>query len=441
MRSVLTYWLAGNRQQLVWASSLLSLTLLAGVSVASANSPTPTKTCTPGSHPAPGCAYEGPTFTQTPKISPTITPTPIGPCASVPCGGTCAVCPPCTPGTVCPEAPCYLGTCEMVSGSCGCVPGISTPTPIPTVNQCDPSAHTCPVGTECNCCCGTWVCMPPYLPCCAITCAFPTPPPMPTPTPVPGECGSVCDGRPCTGFLIRSGTCQPDGDQCTCIPNTPAAGECALACDDRPCVGQCPDGSTASGFCAYLTIDTGCACALACSVPTPTPTPIPAALPCVGDCTGDGAVTVDEIVRLVNIALNGEPSPNTCPGSDQWCTSGPVVGAIGITCLIDAVNDALYGCPVTTSTPSCVPFPSLTPTFTFKLEPSAPRVGEHATLSVRITGGAHSPSTISSTDRVCSKCTVPRTRTWQVPRWISISTRRRREQRTWCLQCPTQSIC
>ena len=171
------------------------------------------------------------------------------------------------------------------------------------------------------------------------------PTPTATPTPVPGQCGSVCDGRPCTGFLIRSGTCQPDGDQCTCVPNTPAPGECALACDSRPCVGQCPDGSTASGFCTYLTVDTGCACALTCSTPSPTPTP-PLAPPCAGDCNRDRAVTVDEIVRMVNIALNGDTSPSTCPGNEQWCSSGPVLGAIGITCLIDAVNDALNGCPL-----------------------------------------------------------------------------------------------
>lgn len=89
---------------------------------------------------------------------------------------------------------------------------------------------------------------------------------------------------------------------------------------------------------------------------TPRPTP-PPALPCGGDCDGDGAVTVNEIVRMVNIALNGDTSQNTCPGSDQWCNSGPVLGAIGITCLIDAVNDALGGCPTVSPTPR----PTLTP--------------------------------------------------------------------------------
>jgi hypothetical protein len=150
---------------------------------------------------------------------PSPTSTQTAPCTGVPCSGSCAVCPPCTPGTICPNN-CELRTCEMVSGSCACAPGISTPTP--------------------------------------------TPPP---------------------------------------------------------------------------------------------------ALPCVGDCNGDRAVTVDEIVRMVNIALNGDTSPSICPGSEQWCSSGPVLG-IGITCLIDAVNDALNGCP--TATPS----PTRTPTSTSTARPT-----------------------------------------------------------------------
>jgi hypothetical protein len=345
---------------------------------------------------------------------------PYLPCCALPCSeptqlptptptsSTTPTCPPLPPFQCLPD---YEKVCEFDGECtvCRCVPQM-TPTATPTRGECNPLAPDCPSETTCGCCCGTWECLPPDAICCEIACAFPTSPPAPTPTftPITGECGAVCDGRPCTGFLIRSGTCQPDGDQCTCVPNTPAPGECDLACDRRPCVGQCPDGSTAAGFCTYLTIDTGCACALTCSMPTPTPTPTapctsvpcsgscavcppctpgtvcpnycelgtcemvsgscacvpgistptptPAVLPCVGDCNGDSLVTVDEIVRMVNIALNGEPSPNTCRGSDQWCNSGPVVGAIGITCLIDAVNDALYGCPVP---PTPTPMPSL----------------------------------------------------------------------------------
>jgi len=280
---------------------------------------------------------------------------PYLPCCALPCSDSTQLptptqspsatptCPPLPPFQCLPD---YEKVCESDGGCtiCRCVRQ-TTPTATPTLGTCNPLAPDCPSETTCGCCCGAWECLPPNAICCEIACAFPTPPPTPTPTPVPGACGSACDGRPCTGFLIRSGTCQPDGDQCTCIPNTPAPGECALACDSRPCVGQCPNGSTASGFCTYVTVDTGCRCALECSMLTPTPSPKSAA-PCVGDCNGDDAVTVDELVRMVNIALDGAISRSGCPGSNQWCSTGPVPGTIGITCVIDAVNDALNGCPL-----------------------------------------------------------------------------------------------
>jgi hypothetical protein len=59
---------------------------------------------------------------------------------------------------------------------------------------------------------------------------------------------------------------------------------------------------------------------------------------CPGDCNGDGAVTVDELIKGVNIAL-GTTSGDPCPSFD---TSGD--GAVTITELIAAVNRALTGC-------------------------------------------------------------------------------------------------
>ncbi len=70
-----------TRRQIVWPSAAFLMALFAGVSAASADTtptPTATKTCTPGAHPPPGCAYEGPTFTRTPKVSPTPTETRLG---------------------------------------------------------------------------------------------------------------------------------------------------------------------------------------------------------------------------------------------------------------------------------------------------------------------------------------------------------------------------
>ena len=68
--------------------------------------------------------------------------------------------------------------------------------------------------------------------------------------------------------------------------------------------------------------------------PTPTRTPIH----CVGDCDDSGQVTVNEIVKGVNIAL-GDAQVDTCP---QFDVGGS--GTVAITDLITAVNNALHGC-------------------------------------------------------------------------------------------------
>lgn len=78
-------------------------------------------------------------------------------------------------------------------------------------------------------------------------------------------------------------------------------------------------------------------------VPTPTrrpphrrprPSPTATATPvCVGDCDGSGDVSVEEIIRGVNVAL-GTAAPGTCGATE-----------ITIDHLVDAVNSALSGCP------------------------------------------------------------------------------------------------
>ena len=67
----------------------------------------------------------------------------------------------------------------------------------------------------------------------------------------------------------------------------------------------------------------------------PTATPLPV---CRGDCTADGAVTVDELVLAVNIALGLRPSAD-CPGLDADGSH-----AVSIDELIVAVGNALVGC-------------------------------------------------------------------------------------------------
>ena len=58
---------------------------------------------------------------------------------------------------------------------------------------------------------------------------------------------------------------------------------------------------------------------------------------CVGDCNDSSAVTIDELLTMVNIAL-GNAQPSVCP-SDP-----PIGGEINVAVIIQAVNNALKGC-------------------------------------------------------------------------------------------------
>ena len=62
-----------------------------------------------------------------------------------------------------------------------------------------------------------------------------------------------------------------------------------------------------------------------------------AAQECVGDCNGDGVVSINELITAVNIDL-GSGLFNACPALACSC------GAQGICCVIAAVNNALNGC-------------------------------------------------------------------------------------------------
>lgn len=69
--------------------------------------------------------------------------------------------------------------------------------------------------------------------------------------------------------------------------------------------------------------------------------PLPSAavtITCAGDCDGDGSVEVDEIVRLVGIAL-GETPLTSCVQGDRDCDDGATVDEV-----LQALNVALEGC-------------------------------------------------------------------------------------------------
>lgn len=76
--------------------------------------------------------------------------------------------------------------------------------------------------------------------------------------------------------------------------------------------------------------------------PPPTPTATPTATtapPCAGDCDGNGDVTVDELVKGVNIAL-GSTELVACPAFDA-----DGAGSVTVDEVVAAVNRALAGCP------------------------------------------------------------------------------------------------
>jgi len=88
----------------------------------------------------------------------------------------------------------------------------------------------------------------------------------------------------------------------------------------------------------------------ACDVaPAQTPTPPSDTGSCAGDCDGHGTVTIDELLTLVNVALDDAPA-RTCEPGDRNHDRLITVDEI-----LTAVNNALKGCPaapVATATPT-----------------------------------------------------------------------------------------
>jgi YVTN family beta-propeller protein len=79
---------------------------------------------------------------------------------------------------------------------------------------------------------------------------------------------------------------------------------------------------------------------------TLTRTPMSATLACLDDCDDNGQVTVDDLVRGVNIAL-GVATLDSCAAFD-WNSDGNVT----VDELVAGVNRALTGCPAATPTPT-----------------------------------------------------------------------------------------
>jgi hypothetical protein len=72
--------------------------------------------------------------------------------------------------------------------------------------------------------------------------------------------------------------------------------------------------------------------------PTPSTTPSPTPVPCNGDCNGDGAVAINELILAVNIST-GAAQASECQAADRNGSD-----TVTIDELIAAVGNALNGC-------------------------------------------------------------------------------------------------
>ena len=77
---------------------------------------------------------------------------------------------------------------------------------------------------------------------------------------------------------------------------------------------------------------------------------------CVGDCDGNGMVTINELILGVSIALGNQPI-TACGAFD--CQHNETVP---INCLIQGVNGALDGCSAAVATNTATPMPNVTAT-------------------------------------------------------------------------------
>ena len=91
--------------------------------------------------------------------------------------------------------------------------------------------------------------------------------------------------------------------------------------------------------------------------PSPTPTPPITPMLCIGACSGDGQVTIDGLLTLVNIALD-RAQLSACP---HGIPSGALVNIVVI---LQAVSNALHGCGVLPPTPLPSPTTTSAPTWT-----------------------------------------------------------------------------
>ncbi|MGH7789821.1 MAG: choice-of-anchor Q domain-containing protein [Candidatus Binatia bacterium] len=316
-----------------------------------------------------GCAATPPA-----TATPTATRTAGGTCCSAHDGGGCDTdsCEAC----VCDTRPAccaehwdedcakIAAECDVTGAACGCL-ATETPTTTPTpAGDCcsaqtgpgcgDGACRDCVCDVDAYCCNNTWDgdCVKQAATTCSSSCGCVLPTPTRTPTP----------GGDCCSSHIGPGCDIPACQACVCGADAPC---CSGTGWDSSCVISAATGCDSSCGCASTPTSTAAVGAsptptasssptrTASSSPTPTrlvtPTPPatsgPSASPtrtpvaCVGDCNGNGAVAVNEIIVAVNIAL-GIAAVDACPRFD---TDGD--RRVAINEVLQGVVNALSGCP------------------------------------------------------------------------------------------------
>ncbi len=234
--------------------------------------------------------------------------------------GTCGVGPATDPGLD-PAGLAYNGgptqTIALRMGSLAINAGDESICEAAPVNNRDQRSYARPGTGATNCSTGAYEYRSPGPPpCCQC--------PASCAVPVNGSCGSC--------RLIVGATCE-NGDLCVLNtptpipPPTPTPTKTPGVNDCCQCANLC--AAPIVGTCGGCTVVFGASCTGSmCTLRTS----------CVGDCDGNGEVTVDELVTMVNIDLGTTPL--------SACTTGDADHSGGITVdeIIAAVDNTLGGC-------------------------------------------------------------------------------------------------
>lgn len=277
----------------------------------------PTATATPTATSTPSATATD-TPTQTPTSSPTPTATPRHDYPSTPTGS-----PTGTAGSTATPS-------ESPTGSVTVTPGLETPSATPTE-----TAGAVPTDTPSE----------TPLPSASVTSTV-----SPSPTASPST--SVTETPTVTATETPSAsvtpTLAPTTAAATASPTPSTAATQMLTATETPSltptpvVSPSPAPPSSSPTPSATSTDTPTPTASATSSPPPTPSVSPTvtatSVPCVGDCNGDGMVTVDELLTVANIELGNEPV-SACRAGD--CDQNQVITLDEV---VAAVDDALSGC-------------------------------------------------------------------------------------------------